>query len=97
MAIPLITKNRVIGVINIEARDPDYFTDEHKRLLTLIGSRMAAGIVLAQATDLPTRIAQVSNRAADTRPRGIRNGAARPQAQQRPSAARSVVRIRIRG
>jgi len=26
LAIPLITKNRVIGVIDIEAREPGYFT-----------------------------------------------------------------------
>ena len=44
LAVPLILKNRVIGVINIEARQPNYFTDEHKRLLTLIASRMAVGI-----------------------------------------------------
>jgi phosphoserine phosphatase RsbU/P len=44
LAIPLIVKNRVIGVIDIEARKSGYFTEEHKRLLTLIGSRMAVGI-----------------------------------------------------
>src|SRR5258708_14154599 len=41
LAIPLIVKNRVIGVIDIEARKVGYFTEEHSRLLTLIGSRMA--------------------------------------------------------
>src|SRR6202047_1750844 len=44
LAIPLIVKNRVIGVIDIEAREKGYFTEEHKRLLTLIASRMAVGI-----------------------------------------------------
>ncbi|HZC22663.1 MAG TPA: SpoIIE family protein phosphatase, partial [Candidatus Binatia bacterium] len=48
LAIPLITKNRVIGVIDIEAREPGYFTEEHLRLLTLVASRMAAGIENAQ-------------------------------------------------
>ena len=48
LAIPLITKNRVIGVIDIEAREPGYFTEEHKRVLTLVASRMAAGIENAQ-------------------------------------------------
>src|SRR6266853_2591205 len=38
LAIPLIVKNRVIGVIDIEAREKGYFTEEHKRLLTLIAS-----------------------------------------------------------
>src|SRR6201984_3888327 len=44
LAIPLITKNRVVGVIDIEAREPGYFTEEHQRVLTLVASRMAAGI-----------------------------------------------------
>ena len=53
LAIPLIVKNRVIGVIDIEAREKGYFTEEHKRLLTLIASRMAVGIENAR---LHTRI-----------------------------------------
>ena len=44
LAVPLILKNRVIGVINIESVQANYFTEEHKRLLTLIASRMAVGI-----------------------------------------------------
>jgi sigma-B regulation protein RsbU (phosphoserine phosphatase) len=58
LAIPLIIKNRVIGVINIEAREPDYFTEDHKRLLTLIGSRMAVGIENAQLYTRTTRQAR---------------------------------------
>ncbi len=48
LAIPLITKNRVIGVIDLEAREPGYFTEEHQKVLTLVASRMAAGIENAQ-------------------------------------------------
>jgi len=44
LAVPLIVKSRVIGVIDIESLQPDQFTEEHKRLLTLIASRMAIGI-----------------------------------------------------
>ncbi len=44
LAVPLIIKNRVIGVIDIEAAQPGYFNEEHKRLLSLIGSRIASGI-----------------------------------------------------
>ena len=53
LAIPLIVKNRLIGVIDLEAREKGYFTDEHKRVLTLIASRMAVGIENAR---LHTRI-----------------------------------------
>ncbi len=44
LAVPLIVKNRVIGVLDLESHQPNAFTEEHKRLLTLIGSRMAVGI-----------------------------------------------------
>jgi len=58
LAIPLIVKNRVIGVIDLEGRVPGYFTEEHKRLLTLIGSRMAVGIENAQLYTRTTRQAR---------------------------------------
>ena len=58
LAIPLIVKNRVIGVIDLEARAPSHFTEEHKRLLTLIGSRMAVGIENAQLYTRTTRQAR---------------------------------------
>ncbi len=58
LAVPLVVKNRVIGVIDLEAREPGYFTEEHKRLLTLIGSRMAVGIENAQLYTRTTRQAR---------------------------------------
>src|SRR5438270_8210645 len=33
LAVPLIVKNRVIGVIDIQSEYPSYFTEEHQRLL----------------------------------------------------------------
>ena len=57
--MPLITKNRVIGVIDIEAREPGYFTEEHKRVLTLVASRMAAGIENAQLYTRTTKQARI--------------------------------------
>jgi sigma-B regulation protein RsbU (phosphoserine phosphatase) len=59
LAVPLITKNRVIGVIDLEAREPGYFIEEHSRLLTLIASRMAAGIENAQLYTRITRQARI--------------------------------------
>ena len=59
LAIPLITKNRVIGVIDIEAREPGAFTEEHRRLLTLVASRMAAGIENAQLYTRTTKQARI--------------------------------------
>jgi phosphoserine phosphatase RsbU/P len=53
LAVPLITKNRVIGVMDLEAPEPGYFKEEHARLLTLIASRIAVNIENAR---LYTRI-----------------------------------------
>src|SRR5690348_17007755 len=55
LAVPLIIKNRVIGVIDIEAPQPGYFTEDHKRLLSLIASRIAIGIENAR---LYTRVSR---------------------------------------
>jgi sigma-B regulation protein RsbU (phosphoserine phosphatase) len=59
LAVPLITKSRVIGVIDIEAREPGYFTEEHSRLLTLVASRLAAGIENAQLYTRTTKQARI--------------------------------------
>jgi len=59
LAIPLITKNRVIGVIDLEARQPGYFTEDHKRALTLVASRMAAAIENAQLYTRTTKQARI--------------------------------------
>jgi sigma-B regulation protein RsbU (phosphoserine phosphatase) len=58
LAIPLIVKNRLIGVIDLEAQQIGYFTEEHKRLLTLIASRMAVGIENARLYTRTTRQAR---------------------------------------
>jgi len=59
LAIPLITKNRVVGVIDIEAREPGAFSEEHVRILTLVASRMAAGIENAQLYTRTTKQARI--------------------------------------
>ena len=55
LAAPLIAKNKVIGVIDVEAAQPGAFTEEHKRLLTLFASRIASGIENAR---LYTRVSR---------------------------------------
>jgi sigma-B regulation protein RsbU (phosphoserine phosphatase) len=44
LAVPLITKNRLIGVIDLEAPRTDFFNDSHLNLLELLGSRMAMAL-----------------------------------------------------
>jgi phosphoserine phosphatase RsbU/P len=58
LAVPLIVKNRVIGVLNLESPQRDHFTEEHKRLLMLIGSRMAVGVENARLYTRTTRQAR---------------------------------------
>src|SRR5271155_1738986 len=58
LAVPLIVKNRLIGVIDLESSLPNHFTEEHKRLLTLIASRMAVGIENARLYTRTTRQAR---------------------------------------
>jgi sigma-B regulation protein RsbU (phosphoserine phosphatase) len=55
LAVPLIVKGKVIGVIDIQAAQKDYFTEEHRRLLMLVASRIATGIENAR---LYTRVAR---------------------------------------
>lgn len=55
LAVPLISRNRVIGVIDIEAPEKNFFTEEHKQVLTLIASRIAVSIENAR---LYTRVAR---------------------------------------
>jgi sigma-B regulation protein RsbU (phosphoserine phosphatase) len=59
LAVPLIVKNRAIGVIDIEARDPGYFNEDHSRLLTLLASRIAGGIENARLYTRTTRQARI--------------------------------------
>ena len=58
LAVPLIVKNRLIGVIDIESPQAHHFTGKHKRLLTLIASRMAVGIENARLYTRTTRQAR---------------------------------------
>jgi sigma-B regulation protein RsbU (phosphoserine phosphatase) len=44
LAVPLIVKNRLIGVMDLESEQLGYFKPEHLRLLTLTASRIAQAI-----------------------------------------------------
>ncbi len=59
LAIPLINKNRIIGVMDIESEERDYFREEHLHLLTLTASRIGQSIQNARLYARVTRQAQV--------------------------------------
>ncbi|MCJ7501787.1 MAG: GAF domain-containing protein, partial [Acidobacteriia bacterium] len=44
LAVPLISKNRVIGVLDLEAPWRDFFTEQHQNLLELLAGRIAMAI-----------------------------------------------------
>lgn len=55
LAVPLILKNKVIGVIDIQSEIPGFFNNEHQRLLELVASRMAVAVENAR---LYTRVSR---------------------------------------
>src|SRR3954471_3344441 len=44
LAIPLIAKNKAVGVIDLQSAQINYFREEHKKLLSLLASRLGADI-----------------------------------------------------
>jgi len=44
LAVPLIVRGRVIGVLDIESSQPDYFTPDQQNILTLVASRIGTAI-----------------------------------------------------
>jgi sigma-B regulation protein RsbU (phosphoserine phosphatase) len=58
LAVPLIVKNKVIGIIDIQSEHPAFFTHEHRRLLELTASRMGVAIENARLYTRVSRQAQ---------------------------------------
>ena len=58
LAVPLIAKNRLIGVMDIESEQTNYFQPEHLHLLTLTASRIAQAIENARLYARVSRQAQ---------------------------------------
>ncbi len=44
MVLPLLVKNRLIGVLDLGSRQPDYFTDQHERVLRPMAGNLANAI-----------------------------------------------------
>ena len=44
LAIPLIVKERTIGVLDVQCRQKNYFTAEHQRVLSYIGGHLAGAL-----------------------------------------------------
>jgi len=58
LAVPLIAKNRLIGVMDLESTEAGYFRPEHLRMLTVTASRIAQAIENARLYARVSRQAQ---------------------------------------
>ncbi len=59
LCVPLIAKNRLIGVMDIESEQANYFRPEHLHVLTLTASRIAQAIENARLYTRVSRQAEV--------------------------------------
>ena len=60
LVVPLVVGNEVAGVINVESRDRDAFSQEDQKLLTILGAQAALAIVASRARrDLQDRLRQL--------------------------------------
>lgn len=61
LSVPLVVANEVAGVINVESERKNAFTEEHEKLLTVLGAQAALAILAARARDrLHHRINQLN-------------------------------------
>lgn len=58
LAVPLIIKNKVIGVIDIQSEIPGFFNADHQRLLEVVANRMAVAVENARLYTRVSRQAQ---------------------------------------
>jgi sigma-B regulation protein RsbU (phosphoserine phosphatase) len=58
LAVPLIVKNKVIGVLDLQSEQLGFFTDDHQRLLELTASRVAVAVENARLYTRVSRQAQ---------------------------------------
>ena len=58
LAVPLIVKNKVIGVLDLQSETAGFFTEDHQRLLEVTASRMAVAVENARLYTRVSRQAQ---------------------------------------
>lgn len=60
LAVPLVVGNDVAGVLNVESERLDAFTEEHEKLLTVLGTQAALALLASRARNrLQSRIGQL--------------------------------------
>lgn len=51
LVIPLVVGHEIVGVLNVESREPHAFSAEDEKLLTVLGAQAALAIVASRATE----------------------------------------------
>lgn len=74
LGIPLLTQGKLIGILNLDSRTPDFFTEEHASLAQTFGNQAAIAIEKARLFEEQNRrskiietLAEVANEIATTR------------------------------
>jgi len=55
LAVPLLVQGRVVGVLDIQSHDLDYFTPDQQNILTLVASRIAGAVENARLFERVSR------------------------------------------
>ena len=55
LAVPLVSQNRVVGVLDIQSPEPDYFREDQARMLSLLASQIAIAIQNARVYESERR------------------------------------------
>ncbi len=51
MAVPLLVRNELVGVLNVESSRSDAFSEEHEKLCTVLGSQAALALEASRARE----------------------------------------------
>lgn len=72
LAVPMLSRGRLVGVINLQHRDPRNYPKREIRLITMIGHLVGAAIELAQVEDEKQQlIGQLETRKVMERAKGL--------------------------
>jgi diguanylate cyclase (GGDEF)-like protein len=60
LAVPLLVRNELVGVLSVESPRPDAFTEEHEKLCTVVGTQAALAIDATRSRErLEQRLAEL--------------------------------------
>ncbi|HEX3049876.1 MAG TPA: GAF domain-containing protein, partial [Aggregatilineaceae bacterium] len=68
LAVPLISGDRVIGVLDVQADQPSFFSEQDQRIQETLAGQIAAAVVNAQAFDETERAQRLMTSIIDTSP-----------------------------